>query len=114
VKLRVVFVSLIWRPGLASYCSSSCVGSMVEAVVAAEVRVASGVCSNELPSSGLRRCVSSPHPNLKGVGHPLPMLQSAVQASLSSPRPKWLRSPVVVWWLMRGDFVGFLPESSRT
>jgi hypothetical protein len=88
---------------------------MAEAVATVgQVRAASSSCSRELLSGGLRRRVPSPRPDHKGVGHPLPLLQSAVQASLSLPRPKWLRSLAVVRWLVRDNFVGILLKSSRT
>jgi hypothetical protein len=111
--------SMLFGPALSvvlpSSSSSSRSSSMVEAVTADEdVRAASGSCSRELLSSGMRRRLPSPHSDQKGVGHLLPLLRSAVQASLSLPHPKWLRSPVVVRWAVRSNFVGSMEESSRT
>jgi hypothetical protein len=49
-----------------------------------------------------------------GVGHPLPRLQSSVQASSPVALPQVARSPAVVWWLLYGNFVGIWLESLWT
>jgi hypothetical protein len=98
-ELLSIFIYLVWSSGY--YCGrssssfSASAGSMVEAVVAAVDRLASGAHQG---SFSLAVCDSVPRPDLMGVGHLLPWLQSSVQASSPVALPQVARSPVVVRW----------------
>jgi hypothetical protein len=117
VKLQAVFSSLVWRLGRVLCASASSFCCLVPAPWWRRCRLRKFDRRLARVKGSFPPAVSDdfsvPRPDFKGVGHPLPLLQQAVQAILSPLFPKWLGSPVAEWWLVCSDLVGDLPESSR-
>jgi hypothetical protein len=84
---------------------------MVVALATAIARLVSGAHSGSFSPAV---CDIVPRSDLKGVGHPLSWIQSAMQASSPAALPQVACSSVVARWLLCSDFVGIWPESLWT